>query len=70
MANSGFMMANFGRFNSVAHPRLVSVLSCVMTQLEEDSLPAADIVSTTPIGIVCCGLALLLKKSQKIPIIL
>ena len=67
MASSGFMAAKRGRFSSLRRPRLVRVLSCVMTQLLEDSLPAADMVSTTPSGVVFSGLALPQKKSQKSP---
>ena len=48
--------------------------SCVPTVFSEppvdavyDSLPAADMVSTTPLGRLFCGLALPQKKSQKSP---
>ena len=61
------MIASSGRFNSVFSPRLVLVDSWVMTQLSEDSLPAADMVSTTPLGRDFSGLALPQKKSQKSP---
>ena len=61
------MIAKRQRFNSVRRPRLVFVASWVITQLLEDSLPAADIVSTAPKGIVLCGAALPQKKSQKSP---
>ena len=67
MASSGFMMANLGRFSSLLSPRLVSVDACVMTQLLDDSLPAAAMVSTTPNGVVRSGCALRQKKSQKSP---
>jgi len=61
------MIASTGRFSSERRPRFVLVDSCVMTQLFEDSLPAADIVSTTPTGSVLSGAALPEKKSQKSP---
>ena len=57
-----------GRMRSVLgqpHFRLPS--SCVMTQLSEPSLPAAEMVSTVPIGRVCSILAFPVKKSQKSP---
>ena len=56
-----------GRFSSEVRPRLISVRSCMITQLFEDSLPAAEVVSTAPKGMVVSGFALPQKKSQKSP---
>ena len=67
MASSGFMTAKQGRFNSLRKPRFVLVLSCVMTQLFEDSLPAAAIVNTAPKGSVFVIFVLPHQKSQKSP---
>ncbi|CAN4005548.1 Copper chaperone, partial [Dysosmobacter welbionis] len=56
--NRGFSTANFGRMTSVlGQPHFRLPRSWVMTQLSDPSLPAAEIVSTTPTGSVFSILA-------------
>ena len=67
MARHGFINAIFGRLNSVDRPYFRRVSFCMITQLSDDSLPAADMVNTAPNGMVSRTFALPEKKSQKSP---